>query len=58
VISRMLEAQVPGHGGGIRMDTIVIAVASFFAGGAVTYMMTWSFTRFTDPATSGRVRSA
>ena len=49
---------MPGHGGGIRMDTSVIAVASFFAGGAVTYIITWSFTRFTDHATSGRVRSA
>jgi hypothetical protein len=39
-ISRKLEAQLPGHKRGTRADTIVIALASSVADGAITYLVT------------------
>jgi hypothetical protein len=39
-ISQMPEAQLPGQRRGIRVDTILIALASFVAGGAATCMVT------------------
>ena len=39
-ISWMLELQLPGQRRGIRVDTALIALASFVAGGGATYMVT------------------